>query len=389
VTRLASWQLVALSVATVGVGALIIARAGTAQESTPALLDAAVIPWGDPVLVDGDAIAAIGPAWCLGASKEGGAWNSNLAGTPIPGWVVEETDTNPSCLLIRLDRSLMTNDLRMDVTMSASTGAVVGVELIDAQGNAVDPNPVLGDLVGSQGVAIISSVVLPLRDRPAASVVKIRRECGSVVVYNTMLSPIGSAGPDATGQLAVGVPNGLNIDVGGDQELSTNAVATLVGADGDQTHLPSGDGAAPVESGRTNGAPSETPAASVIYVDAENGNDANTGRRDVASVRVISVEAGGSGAVEVVDGPKATIGAGLAIATGRDRVVIRSGNYAEQLNVAGHDVKVRIDGVVNLKRRPAAVIPLSESRSGTNSLGQTDDAIGVQTNAVAIREAMR
>ena len=71
----------------------------------------------------------------------------------------------------------------------------------------------------------------------------------------------------------------------------------------------------------------------VIYVDGQHGNDAFSGRCATAMWN---------------DGPKQTIRAGLGAADGGDTVVIREGQYAESLQIAGKDVRVRVEGRVSV-----------------------------------------
>ena len=66
------------------------------------------------------------------------------------------------------------------------------------------------------------------------------------------------------------------------------------------------------------------------------GHDGFSGRLSIAVVN---------------DGPKQTIRAGLAEATSGDTLVIRQGEYAEPLNVAGKGIAVRIEGHVDLTEK--------------------------------------
>jgi len=92
-----------------------------------------------------------------------------------------------------------------------------------------------------------------------------------------------------------------------------------------------------VEGAGTNALPAnpvQLPAGfRVIYVDRQQGNDAFSGRCATAMWN---------------DGPKQTIRAGIDAADGGDTVVIREGQYAESLQIAGKDVRVRIEGRVNV-----------------------------------------
>jgi hypothetical protein len=81
-----------------------------------------------------------------------------------------------------------------------------------------------------------------------------------------------------------------------------------------------------------------------IYVDKARGNDTCSGR---ASLILGS------------DGPKKTIQAGLSAATAGDTLIIKEGNYGEDLNIAGRKMSVRIKGRVDISgRKPAEIAPL-------------------------------
>jgi len=72
----------------------------------------------------------------------------------------------------------------------------------------------------------------------------------------------------------------------------------------------------------------------VIYVDQATGNDQFTGRASVISANK--------------KGPKKTVRGGLSIAGTTETIVIRSGDYRENLDIRGKDVKVVIEGNVRL-----------------------------------------
>ena len=74
-------------------------------------------------------------------------------------------------------------------------------------------------------------------------------------------------------------------------------------------------------------------AGRTIYVSRQRGSDAFTGR--------LAVHRGH-------DGPKETIRAGMREASGPDRVVIMSGAYGEHMDVSGKNVRVTIQGDVDL-----------------------------------------
>jgi hypothetical protein len=351
--------------------------ASTGQNPPAPAPEVVVIPWGDPALVNGDEITGVGPAWCTGASKLGGAWVSNLDGSPIPGWAVDEPETNSACLLIFLNRSLVTNDLRMGVTLSLSTGAVVGVDLLDGRGAAAGANPV-GELAAGQDAAAVSSIVLPLRQRPEASVIRIRREGGGVVVYNTTLTPANGDGVDNAGQgglVAVGGAGGAPstaVNEGANSAASQTVAVDVEpgGLDGDGV-LSTGD-LAMVDLG-TNIQMRVQPGARVIYVNSRTGRDTSTGR--MATVSEVDLPGGAQSpsAPAAVDGPKATIQAGVAASGPMGTVVVQGGDYWENINNSGRAINIRIDGDVNLTGMPSLPAPPpAEGAIRTNGVQATE-----------------
>lgn len=73
----------------------------------------------------------------------------------------------------------------------------------------------------------------------------------------------------------------------------------------------------------------------IIYVDQIAGRDEFNGRASVVSENK-------------KQGPKKTVGGGLAIVGTNDTMIIRPGNYKENLNLSNKDVKVFIEGKVRL-----------------------------------------
>jgi hypothetical protein len=79
-------------------------------------------------------------------------------------------------------------------------------------------------------------------------------------------------------------------------------------------------------------------SSKTLYVDRLKGCDAWSGRSP-------SVPAANS-----AEGPRRTIRAGLAVASKKELLVIRGGNYSEGINVRGHKGDVVIRGDVRLGR---------------------------------------
>lgn len=75
------------------------------------------------------------------------------------------------------------------------------------------------------------------------------------------------------------------------------------------------------------------PLLRVVFVDRLRGDDAFTGRKRI---------------VQGAQGPKKTVAAGLRTARDGNILVIRGGRYAESLDIHGRDVRVVLDGNVDL-----------------------------------------
>lgn len=154
--------------------------------------------------------------------------------------------------------------------------------------------------------------------------------------------------PDTALALA-SVSDPINLTDGTSPILGTT---TNVPPEGGITNVGVVVGSAPVRaSGRT------------VYVDAKNGRDSNTGRRAMRTA---------------VDGPKATINAGLREAKDDDTIIVRAGRYGEKLHLRNRNNHVRIEGSVNLTRASApparsasAPVPVSTTTNGINQTLQT------------------
>jgi hypothetical protein len=111
--------------------------------------------------------------------------------------------------------------------------------------------------------------------------------------------------------------------------------------------------------------PARSRARGVVYVDRASGRDAWTG---------LDSRAGGS------DGPKRTVGAGLAAARkSGGRLVVRGGAYGESLNVRGLAVSVKAEGNVVLASAGAA----SDSSAGSALFAVSDASSASATGTVA------
>lgn len=113
-----------------------------------------------------------------------------------------------------------------------------------------------------------------------------------------------------------------------------------------------------------------------IFVDAHIGDDSYSGRASVVRVDFKTA---------LAVSPKKTINAGLGVAGNGDRLVIASGEYADDINVRGENISVKIEGDVNMRRRTPP--PFSGIGADTGADGATDFIGGTIPTGVVERAA--
>ncbi len=142
-------------------------------------LSRAVMHWGAAQFTDGDSYDYTGPDWFLGATKFNGTWISN-------SWDVAATETNAASLNLYLDRVLLTNAVRMAVTLMDRPGAGLEVDLLNTNGTAVATN-LVGNLITGGGIELRRKVMVDLPAFPDGVFISLRRSAGHVTVYDTVL----------------------------------------------------------------------------------------------------------------------------------------------------------------------------------------------------------
>jgi len=145
----------------------------------------AVIYWGDPLLTLGNECFYTWPSWMLGAGKDGGDWltPSNAASS----WhVASDATTNTGSLHMDMDRSILTNNLRLDLDYFDHTNAAIYVDLIDTNNSIIATN-LFGNLLLGHEVATNRILNIPLGSYGNASGILIRRVLGESTVYSTVL----------------------------------------------------------------------------------------------------------------------------------------------------------------------------------------------------------
>jgi|GEM_PF-5722369 len=134
-----------------------------------------------------------------------------------------------------------------------------------------------------------------------------------------------------------GQGNGTTNHAGG----SLSNLYDKVNGNGSSTNASGGN-----SDGNGGGSNDDDSEGKIIYVDQALGNDSYSGRS--AGVGRALAASPSDSAAATQKGPKKTIRSGLSIAGSGDTIVIRPGDYKENLNVSGKNVKVKIEGKVKL-----------------------------------------
>ena len=164
----------------------------------PTPLSRAVMFFGQDIFTDGDAYVYTGPAWWLGTSKQGGEWLSNA-------WHVASSWTNgAACLVIDIDRSILTNDLRMELEVLDHAGASLYLDLIDTNDVTVATN-LHGNVMGGTDQTVTLTLAVPLSVHTNAATVQLRRGDGEITIYSCILfTDLDGDGLDAAQELQLG-----------------------------------------------------------------------------------------------------------------------------------------------------------------------------------------
>lgn len=324
----------------------------------------AYLRWGAPQFTSGDEYEYAHPAWLLGAYRAGGEWFVDAATTQSCWRVTVGT----ASLNVDLDRAILTNNLRYAVhyfygragaARSAVSGAALVINLLDTNGNfaccadGVTGENLFGNLLEAGNGAVVSSNAgtysnrvalvfsIPTAEFPEAAVIQLKAYCAGkessaalaeeeegIIVYEGLLYiDEDGDGLDADQERQLGTS---------DYRLDSNNNGTN---DYDECFNTGSSTNHPDEDGDDEGNDEEDDtdkSGKIIYVDQAVGDDQFTGRSSGLVSR------------EQAKGPKKTVGAGLAIAGRGDTLVIKPGNYGEDLNISGKNIKVIIEGKVRL-----------------------------------------
>ncbi len=145
-------------------------------------LSRAYIDWGNTAFTSNDFHRYTGPAWWIAAFRNAGSWQTN----PYAWHVGASESEGAGSLQVELDRSILTNDLLMDVGFYDHTNASLYADLYDTNESVVATN-FLGNLLAGSNVARTVTLEIPLEDYAAAVGIRLRRGTGEVTIYDTLL----------------------------------------------------------------------------------------------------------------------------------------------------------------------------------------------------------
>jgi len=277
-------------------------------------LSRAYIDWHSPFFWEDDVYYYPGPDWWLGAQK-----SSNST------WV------------IYLDRAVLTNDVVMQVTFLDTQRGALYVDVLDTNDSSL-ADDVSGNLVEGSGVPVRAWMNIHLGSHPEVSGLRLRSGRVPVTVYESLLYV------DMDG-------NGLDTDQDRQSALGLGVIhEDYVPETSDGTGFISrvsatNESIGTLESweerrGDGHRGPPSAPHIGIIYVDAQIGEDSFPGR---------------SSRRTGTDGPKKTIRAGFRSAGAGSTVIIKTGNYKEDMDISGKSLTVVLQGDVNLSSRTRQV----------------------------------
>ena len=218
-------------------------------------LSRAVIFWGLAGLTDGDLYRYPGPAWWLGAWREGGDWTAQ-------GWHVPASHAPGSgSLFIEVDGGLLNADLVHEIELIDHPGASLYLDLVDALDEEVATD-LYGNLLEGTGTGALRTLKIPLLSHPAAAAIRLRRGVGEVTVNTSVLYVDADGdGLDADQEAQLGTSDANNDSdgdgVGDGEEVEAGTDPT------DQADVPPGAAAAPLSEKSIAASPASAETAAV------------------------------------------------------------------------------------------------------------------------------
>ena len=293
----------------------------------------------DIVYIDWSALKAAHESscaeWFLGAYRSVSEYGSNGVSAVAQRAMADKSES----LCVDLERGILTNSLYYAVNCSVGDNPALYLNLRDTNGNVLVESGNLLAITNAIWYADGTNAIL-LFDVPTAeylSAAVVQLACHSRASGNPVMDSDNDSAIVHESLLFINDGSGLWLSEGQGNvatNYSNNSLSNFYDwvKENSPTNKPGGGGGG---GGDEPGDDDNDQARKgIIYVDQAIGNDEFSGR--LAHVAANK------------KGPKKTVGAGLAIAGTNETLVIRSGNYRENLDIRGKDVKVVIEGKVKL-----------------------------------------
>jgi autotransporter-associated beta strand protein/T5SS/PEP-CTERM-associated repeat protein len=153
---------------------------GWPDASNPNIPTRAVLRLGDLSQITNDWFVTPAPSWFLGAEQSSGQWTTN--GWQAPGALVPNTGV----LFFDLDRTVLTNDLRLRLDLQDNSGASLYANLLDSN-DVVLVQDLYGNLLTGSNIPVTRLYNVPLAANPAAVAISLWRGTGAVTITKAVL----------------------------------------------------------------------------------------------------------------------------------------------------------------------------------------------------------
>ena len=140
------------------------------------------LEFGNPQFTNGIYHEYTGPAWWLDAAQYRGDWITNP-----PAWFVSTSNKLVNVYLdIRVDRNILTNDLRLGLHYFDHTNSVLELDLVDAIDKTLATD-LLGNLMSGTGTNVYDVLSVPMTTYAGATKIRLRWDSGDVTIYSASL----------------------------------------------------------------------------------------------------------------------------------------------------------------------------------------------------------
>lgn len=150
-----------------------------------------------PLFTDGDCLRYVWPSWMVAAFKAGGAWDTSL-----PAWYVPAGTSGKLCLI--LDRSVLTNDVIMELEFYDAPNASLFVDLVNGNKEVLISSELLGNLVDGSGEIVRKAMNISLESYPEAVGIHLRATGELFMFEGLLFVDQDNDGLDANQETALG-----------------------------------------------------------------------------------------------------------------------------------------------------------------------------------------